>query len=126
MELRDRDRAFRSACGGESLRGRAGAGRDRPHRASRRQDQRDLRSRFRTRSGGCPRGRHRTRAGRDKAVARHSPDGKGILQRRGAAHDLGLSAAEGFCPTRRRAVDIPRQGCGRRDHRQDQCAGRAS
>ena len=47
MELQDRDRTVGSAGGKEGLRRRTGAGRDRPHRAPRRQDQRGLRARFR-------------------------------------------------------------------------------
>ena len=125
MELQERDRIVGRSCGKESLGRRTGAGRDRPHRASRRQDQRDLRARFRPRPRSRPRRRRRPRARRDQAAARHSHDGQGILQHRRAAHDMGLSGAEGFHAAGRRAVDIPGQGRRRRDPRQDQRAARA-
>ena len=77
-------------------RGRTGAGRHRPHRAARRQDQRDLRARFRARPRRRPRRRRRTGARREEAAARHPHDGEGILQHRRPADDLGHSGAEGF------------------------------
>ena len=125
MELQERDRIIGSSCGKESLGRRTGAGCDRPHRASRRQDQRDLRSRFRPRPRSCPRRRRGSRARRDPAAARHSPDHQGILQHRGTAHDMGQSGAQGFHAGGGRAVDIPGQGRRRRDPRQDQRAARA-
>jgi len=50
---------------------------------------------------------------------------KEILQHRRAAHDLGISAAEGFQAGGGRAVDHAREGCRRRHPRQNQRAGRA-
>ena len=125
MELQDRRRIVGSACRKKSLRRRTGAGRDRPHRAARCEDQCDLRSRFRARPCRRPRRRRRTGARREEAAARHPDDGEGILQHRGPADDLGHSGAEGFHADRRRAADHPRQGRRRRDPRQDQRAARA-
>ena len=116
---------FGGACGEESLRGGTGAGRHRPHRTPRCQNQRGLRSRFRARPRRRPRRRRGAGARRDKAAARPADDGEGILQRRGAADDLGLSGAEGFQAAGRRAVDFAGEAGGRRDPRQDQRAGRA-
>ena len=120
MELQERDRTIGRSCGKETLGRRTGAGCDRSHRASRRQDQRDLRSRFRPRPGSCPRRRRGSRPRRNPAPAWHSRNHQGILQHRGAAHDLGQSGAKGFHAGGRRAVDIPGQGRRRRDPRQDQ------
>ncbi len=63
--------------------------------------------------------------GEFRPVARHSHDGERILQRRGAAHDLGLSGAKGFHCAGRRAGGFARQGRRRRPARQDQRAARA-
>ena len=64
--------------------------------------------------------------GETKAAARPADDGEGILQRGGAADDLGLSAAKGFQAAGRCAVDLAGEAGGRRDPRQDQRAGRRS
>jgi hypothetical protein len=50
MEFQERGRAVGRIDHEEGLRGRAHAGRDRPHRTARRQDQRGLRARFRSRT----------------------------------------------------------------------------
>ena len=106
MEFQDRGRNVGGARRQESLRGGTGAGRDRPHRAPRRQDQRGLRARFRTRS----RGRARRRRGRARGETRRCSafhDGEGILQRRGPADDLGQSGAEGFHGRRKTRCRLP-------------------
>ena len=66
MELQDRRRIVIGPRGKAGFGGRAGAGRHRPHRAARRQDQRHLRSRFRpwadaARAADAARGRGETR-----------------------------------------------------------------
>src|SRR5258708_9150001 len=98
MELQERDRTSGSAQSKERLCPGTRAGRDRPHRAPRRQDQCGLRARFFPRARSRPRRRRGARARRDQAAARYSPNGQGILQRRGAADDLGLPAQKDFIP----------------------------
>ena len=125
MEFQDRRRTVGGPRREKGLGGRTGAGRHRSHRASRCEDQCDLRARFRARPGRRPRRRRRAGARRKEAAARPADDGEGILQHRGPADDLGHSGAEGFYADRRRAADHARQGCRRRDPRQDQRAARA-
>ena len=125
MELQDRRRNLGGAEGEEGLGGRTGQGRDRPHRAARRQDQRDLRARFRPCAGGGARCGCGTRARREQAAARHSAHRQGILQHGRPAHDLWHAGTEGFHRQRGRAGDHAHQGCRRRHCRQDQRAARA-
>ena len=98
---------------------------DRPHRTPRRQDQRDLRARFRPRPGSRPRRRCRPRARRDRPLLGIPMTVKESYNVAGLPTTWGFPAQKDFVPAGRRAVDIARQGGRRRHPRQDQRAARA-
>ena len=102
------------------------AGCHRPHRAARRQDQRDLRPGFRPRAGAAREADAALARGERKPLLGLPDHGQGILQHRRPAHDLGLAAAERFQAGGGRAVGRAGEGGGRRHPRQDQRAASGS
>ena len=110
----------------KSFRGRTGAGRDRAHRASRQEDQRDLRARFRSRA--CkPRAppTRRWRAAKAKPLLGIPMTVKESFNIAGLPTTWGIPQQKDFVPPAGRAFDHARQGGGRRHPRQDQRAARA-
>ena len=108
------------------LGGRAARPGHRAHRAARQIHQRRGGARFRPGTPGGDRGRPGAGARRAQAVARPADDREGGVQRRRPADDLGHPRLQGLAANRGCRRRRTAEGGRRRDHRQDQRAGRRS